>query len=102
MQSIANFSYLTRLSSQCGYLVLNDDGAILASFGDLLYDEVTANTIYKMMITPQSGTLFRKLPWKMSIYFENYYYSVVISSRKIFIVKFRNEPTAMSDESIDS
>ncbi|KRZ13152.1 Beta-1,3-galactosyltransferase 1 [Trichinella zimbabwensis] len=95
MQSIANFSYLTRLPSQCGYLVLNDDGAILASFGDLLYDEVTANTIYKMMITPQSGTLFRKLPWKMSIYFESYYYSVVISSRKIFIVKFRNEPAAM-------
>ncbi|KRX89765.1 Trafficking protein particle complex subunit 4 [Trichinella pseudospiralis] len=29
--SIANFSYLTRLPSQCGYLVLNDDGAILAS-----------------------------------------------------------------------
>ncbi|KRZ61062.1 Trafficking protein particle complex subunit 4, partial [Trichinella nativa] len=75
--SIANFSYLTRLSSQCGYLVLNDDGAILASFGDLLYDEVTANTIYKMMTTPQSGTLFRKLPWKMS--------SIYVLSCKIFI-----------------
>lgn len=47
-----------QISGQTGYLVLNQDGAILSSGGDLENDERTAGNIFKLVA---SGFLFYNL-----------------------------------------
>lgn len=47
-----------QISGQTGYLILNQDGAILSSGGDLENDERTAGNIFKLIV---AGSIFFNL-----------------------------------------
>lgn len=74
-----------------GYMLLNEDGAVLTSSGDLENDEKTAVIIMGLInLTSQIDSKafspeenFKKL----SIVFDTYYYNISLSNRKIHIVK---------------
>lgn len=76
---------------QVGYMLLNEEGAVLTSSGDLENDEKTAVIIMGLInltsqidnkaFSPQEN--FQKL----SIVFDNYSYNICLSNRKIHIVK---------------
>lgn len=74
-----------------GYMLLNEDGAVLTSSGDLENDEKTSMIIMGLInLTSeidskafQPEESFKKL----SIIFERYCYNICLSNRKIHIVK---------------
>lgn len=75
---------------QTGYMVLNEDGAVLSSSGDLENDEKFANSIIGLLNlssqidlnnSPKEG--FKKL----SITYEDHCYVICLSNRKFHIVK---------------
>lgn len=76
---------------QTGYLVLNEEGAVLSSSGDLENDEKTANIIMRLLnFTSQIDTKafqseegFKKL----SITYDDHCYVICLSNRKIHVVK---------------
>lgn len=76
---------------QAGYMLLNEDGAVLTSSGDLENDEKTAVIIMGLInLTSQIDSKafspeenFKKL----SIVFATYCYNICLSNRKIHIVK---------------
>lgn len=76
---------------QVGYMLLNEDGAVLTSSGDLENDEKTAVIIMGLInLTSQIDS--KAFPTvdsfkKLSIVFDNYYYNICISNRKIHLVK---------------
>ncbi|KAG8238514.1 hypothetical protein J437_LFUL016180 [Ladona fulva] len=84
---------LERIPDQVGYLVLNDDGAVVASGGELENDEHMANIITGLVtITDKIDTVafppeesFKKI----SVNFESYSYVVCLSNKKIHVVKRR-------------
>ncbi|XP_044760003.1 ragulator complex protein LAMTOR4 homolog [Coccinella septempunctata] len=79
------------IPGQIGYLILNEDGAVLSSSGELENDERTATIIMDLLtLTPQIDPLgfapeegFKKL----SITYKNHCYVVCLSNRKIHIIK---------------
>ncbi|KAM4747766.1 ragulator complex protein LAMTOR4 [Rhinophrynus dorsalis] len=83
---------LERIPDQMGYLVISEDGGVLASAGDLENDERMAGVIRDMVITACS---FRGLgdqhPFKrMSIVFGEHSFLVTVSGQKIYVVKRQN------------
>lgn len=76
---------------QAGYMLLNEEGAVLSSSGDLENDEKTAVIIMGLInLTSQVDSQafapeesFKKL----SIVFDSYCYIICLSNRKIHIVK---------------
>ncbi|CAH0563735.1 unnamed protein product [Brassicogethes aeneus] len=82
---------MDRKSNQTGYLVLNEEGAVLSSSGELENDEKTANVIMGMInltsqidsvaFPPEEG--FKKL----SIVYDDHCYIVCLSNKKVHIVK---------------
>lgn len=76
---------------QSGYMLLNEEGAVLTSSGDMENDEKTAVIIMGLInLTSQVDTKafspeekFKKL----SLVFDNYYYNICLSNRKIHIIK---------------
>lgn len=76
---------------QTGYMLLNEEGAVLTSSGDLENDEKSAVIIMGLInLTSQidskafaSEESFKKL----FIVFDTYCYNICLSNRKIHIVK---------------
>lgn len=85
---------MDRIPGQVGYLILNEDGAVLASSGDLENDEKSADIIMGIVtLTSQIDSAafpshegFKKL----SIRYDGHSYIVCLSNRKIHIVKKLN------------
>lgn len=73
-----------------GYLVINSDGAVLASAGDLENNENVASMITKMLQTaakiPISGDRTQTFR-RMSLYFADFSLMATVSNQRIFVVK---------------
>lgn len=82
---------MDRIPGQLGYLMLNEDGAVLSSSGELENDEKTADIIMGLItLTSQidanafnTGEGFKKL----SITYDDHCYIICLSNRKIHVVK---------------
>lgn len=87
---------MDRIPGQLGYLLLNEDGAVIASSGELENDEKTADVIMGLVtltsqidpnaFSPDEG--FKKL----SITYDEHCYIICLSNRKIHIVKKQWNP----------
>jgi len=75
-----------KATRQSGSLVLNTDGTIITSTGDLQNDEVTATNIYKLLSTLGSSHL-GDVTTKFSINYTDHSYIVCLANKKINIVK---------------
>ncbi|CDW55654.1 hypothetical protein TTRE_0000392701 [Trichuris trichiura] len=95
-QNPTSFAYLAKVPNQLGYLVLNEDGAILASSGDLLYDQTTAAYIHRMVQVPVATILPNESPSRILVRFDAFFYSIVLSNKKVFVVKIRNGSSSSS------
>ncbi|XP_017785557.1 PREDICTED: ragulator complex protein LAMTOR4 homolog [Nicrophorus vespilloides] len=82
---------MDRIAGQTGYLILNEEGAVVSSAGDLENDEKTAETIMGLVnITSMvdqkafgSDESFKKI----SLTYENHCYIICLSNRRIHVVK---------------
>ncbi|CAD6214784.1 GSCOCG00004215001-RA-CDS [Cotesia congregata] len=82
---------MERIPDQVGYLVLTQDGAVLASGGELENDERAANIITALVtltdkIDPKavsSTDTFNKI----SITYPNHCYIICLSNKKIHVIK---------------
>lgn len=82
---------MEKIADQVGYLLLNEDGAVMSSAGDLENDERTADIIMGILnLTTQIDPIafpsedgFKKL----SITYDDHCYVICLSNRKIHVVK---------------
>ncbi|XP_071838269.1 ragulator complex protein LAMTOR4-like [Apostichopus japonicus] len=86
---------LDHIPDQLGYLVLNEDGAVVSSAGDLENDERTAGILLNMVrlackvqISEEKLDFFKRL----SVIFDNFLYVATISNQKIYISKRKLMP----------
>lgn len=81
---------LDKIPDVQGYLVINSDGAVLASAGDLENNENVASMITKMLQTaakiPISGDRTQTFR-RMSVYFADFSLMATVSNQRIFVVK---------------
>lgn len=86
---------LENVPDQLGYLVLNQEGAVLSSAGDLENDERTARILLNMVrlackvrISEDKLDFFKRL----SVIFDSFLYVATISNHKIYISKRKLMP----------
>lgn len=75
---------------QLGYLLLNEEGAVLTSSGELENDEKTADVIMGLLnlASTVDPTVFPARNFKkLSLTYDQHCYMVCLSNRKIHIVK---------------
>ncbi|KAL9963993.1 hypothetical protein ACROYT_G027559 [Oculina patagonica] len=81
---------LDKIPDVQGYLVLNSDGAVLSSSGDLENEENVATSITKMLQTaakiPISGDRTQTFK-RMSVYYKDFTLMATVSNQKVYIVK---------------
>ncbi|XP_059143964.1 ragulator complex protein LAMTOR4-like [Physella acuta] len=84
-----------RIPDALGYLVLNEEGAVLNSGGHLENDEVTANkitklvhTAYKIPVTSDKKDVLRRI----SVILDDVVFMVTVSQHKIFVCKKHYNP----------
>ncbi|XP_078612588.1 ragulator complex protein LAMTOR4-like [Branchiostoma floridae x Branchiostoma japonicum] len=85
---------LDRVPDQVGYLVMNEDGAVMASSGELENDEAAAGVIMKMVdvaLRLQTGTDKQEPFKRLSVIYDEHMYMVTISNQKIYVSKRTNE-----------
>ncbi|XP_021699205.1 ragulator complex protein LAMTOR4 homolog [Aedes aegypti] len=78
---------------QIGYLIMSEDGAVLASGGEMENDEQSANIISGLLTLTESvdPAVFKKRSCKkISIVYEEHSYTICLSNKKIYVVKRRN------------
>ncbi|KAH8317195.1 ragulator complex protein LAMTOR4 homolog [Drosophila bipectinata] len=76
--------------NQIGYLILKDDGAVLESGGELKNDERSANVIMGLLNLTESidePFMPNSSCERITIDYEQHYYSICMSNRRIYIVK---------------
>ncbi|XP_022916589.1 ragulator complex protein LAMTOR4 homolog [Onthophagus taurus] len=84
---------MDNIPDQLGALLLNEEGAVLSSSGQLENDEKSANII--MGILSLTSTLDPKaFPAdqgfkKLSIFYEDHCYAICLSNRRVHVVKRR-------------
>ncbi|XP_064456602.1 ragulator complex protein LAMTOR4-like [Ornithodoros turicata] len=90
------YSWMEKIPDQIGFLVLNSDGGVVNSGGELENEERVAEIIHKMVYGIDMKDLLpsdRKDNFRrMSIHFGNYYYAVTLSNQKIFVSKRKYNP----------
>ncbi|KAJ7392794.1 Ragulator complex protein lamtor4 [Desmophyllum pertusum] len=81
---------LDKIPDAQGYLVINSDGAVLASSGDLEMKRTLPATITRMLQTaakiPISGDRTQTFK-RMSVYYRDFTLMATVSNQKIFVVK---------------
>ncbi|KAK8786421.1 late endosomal/lysosomal adaptor, MAPK and MTOR activator 4 [Amblyomma americanum] len=84
-------SWMEKVPDQVGFLVLNVDGGVVSSGGELENEERIGEIIRKMVYCADKRDL---LPAdnsdsinRMSIYLGKYYYVVALSNQRIYISK---------------
>ncbi|XP_070538587.1 ragulator complex protein LAMTOR4-like [Ptychodera flava] len=87
---------LERIPDQLGYLVINEEGAVMASSGELENDEKMAGVIMNMVhlaskvqLTPEKSDPFKRL----SVVYDTYMYVVTISNHKVYVCKRKYLPS---------
>lgn len=93
-----NIQSLLTMPDQMGLLVLNESGGVISSYGDLSNDEQAANalmgmvkTAWKVHLGPRSKKKSDKTNVaKLSIIFDDYWYSATVSSGYVYVIKRRS------------
>ncbi|XP_002736166.1 ragulator complex protein LAMTOR4-like [Saccoglossus kowalevskii] len=87
---------LERIPDQLGYLVIHEDGAVIASSGELENDEKTAGIIMNMVhmasrvqLSPDRNDPFKRL----SVVFDTYMFVITISNHKVYVCKRKYLPS---------
>ncbi|CAF0727045.1 unnamed protein product [Adineta ricciae] len=82
-----------------GYIVLNADGFVEHSHGDLQNDEAVANLIYKMVLCavkvsvhPTKQMSFERI----TVSDDQYFYCISCANNRIYAVKRRQESSTMA------
>ncbi|KAK9744783.1 hypothetical protein QE152_g7469 [Popillia japonica] len=90
---------------QLGYLLLNEEGAVLSSAGELENDEKTADIIMGLLTLASTvdPTVFPVRSFKtLSLTYDQHCYMVCLSNRKIHIVKKSlNIPTSTNELTVN-
>ncbi|XP_054713122.1 ragulator complex protein LAMTOR4-like [Uloborus diversus] len=92
---MSSFS-IDKVHHQVGYLIMNEAGGVIASGGELEYNEAMASIFYQMVKGADKGILslsdnengFKKL----SITYDDHFYVVAVSNKKIHVVKRKYYP----------
>uniref|UniRef100_X1Z4D0 Late endosomal/lysosomal adaptor and MAPK and MTOR activator 4 n=1 Tax=Capitella teleta TaxID=283909 RepID=X1Z4D0_CAPTE len=91
---------IERIPDSLGYLILNEDGAVLGSGGDLVNDEQTADRIINLVrsavkLSCTSSMHDRHMAnfKKMSVLWEDFLYAIAISNHKVYVSKRHNIPS---------
>ncbi|EPB70119.1 Sybindin-like family protein [Ancylostoma ceylanicum] len=79
-----NFSFLSKIPDQCGYLVFSD-GAVVKSDGELSNREGLMHVVEKIVSVPNtmSGTRFNQL----TVSYSDHFYTIAQSGKYTFVVK---------------
>ncbi|XP_044253387.1 ragulator complex protein LAMTOR4 homolog [Tribolium madens] len=80
---------MDKIPGQTGYLVLNEEGAVLSSSGDLENDEKSAVVIMGLinLTSHIDKAAFEEGFKKLSINYDKHCYIICLSNRKVHIVK---------------
>ena len=86
---------MNNIPGQLGYLVLNDDGAVVTSQGDLINDEKTAKVFMQMVQIAWKINLGDKRTnvKRLSLIFTDHIFLATVSNGKIYIVKKAYSPS---------
>lgn len=92
-----NIQSLLTIPDQMGLLVLNESGGVISSQGDLSNDEQAANALMGMVKTAWKVHLGARSKKngemgnvaKLSIIFDDYWYSATVSNGYVYIIKRR-------------
>ncbi|CAK8677224.1 unnamed protein product [Clavelina lepadiformis] len=89
------------IPDQLGYLILNEDGAVLSSHGDLINDEKTAKVFMRMVQIAWKVKLCeeQRSVQRLSLIFSNHILLATVSNGKIYIVKKAYVPEQADSES---
>lgn len=81
---------LDKIPDVQGYLVINSDGAVLTSSGDLENDENVAGAITKMLQAAAKIPMSRDKTQtfnRMSVYFKDFTLMATVANQRILVVK---------------
>ncbi|XP_055937960.1 ragulator complex protein LAMTOR4-like isoform X1 [Argiope bruennichi] len=87
-----------KVNHQVGFMIIHEKGGLISSGGELEYNEALADLFYKMV---KEGTDKRLLTLseneggfkKLTVQFEDHFYVVAVSNKKIHVVKRKYYPT---------
>ncbi|KAH8349742.1 hypothetical protein KR084_005152 [Drosophila pseudotakahashii] len=91
--------------NQIGYLILKEDGAVLESGGELKNDEHSANVIMGLLNLTESideSFMPNSSCERITIDYEQHYYSICMSNRRIYIVKISKSQNAVTTTTTSS
>lgn len=89
---------MDRVANQLGYLILQVDGTVHASFGELANNEHIATIISNLVTIAKSIPPHDEKFKKISIVYSDFTYSVCLSNNRIHIAKLRRS-TVQSNNS---
>jgi predicted regulator of Ras-like GTPase activity (Roadblock/LC7/MglB family) len=75
-----------KVDGYLGHLVLKQDGAILASGGDLENDEKTASALLKVVSSATKGDFGTEVE-RISVNYAEHSYVIVSTNQKIHVIK---------------
>ncbi|CAG5045998.1 unnamed protein product [Parnassius apollo] len=95
---------MEKIPDQTGYLILTEDGAVLESAGELENDERIATIIIDLIslsntVDPLAFGPNEKFK-KISITYDDHWYAICISNKKIYVVKRSITPAATEGNAI--
>ncbi|CAK1580330.1 unnamed protein product [Parnassius mnemosyne] len=95
---------MEKIPDQTGYLILTEDGAVLESAGELENDERIATIIIDLIslsntVDPLAFGPNEKFK-KISITYDDHWYAICISNKKIYVVKRSISPAAAEGNAI--
>ncbi|KAK2171410.1 hypothetical protein NP493_1071g00064 [Ridgeia piscesae] len=86
---------IDRIPDSAGHIVMKEDGAVVASGGDLENDEVMADQLMrltrlslKVLQSSNSSANFRRL----SVIWDDFQYVITVSNHRVFVCKRRPDP----------
>ena len=85
---------MDNIPGQLGYLILNDEGAVVTSHGDLINDEKTAKVFMQMVRIAWKIKLDGKRTnvKRLSLIFSDHIFLATVSNGKTYIVKKAYSP----------
>ena len=87
------------ITDSLGYQIINEDGAVLFSGGELEYNEAFAAAIMKIVTNISGSDVGLTEPIKrMNVIFSDYSLNICLSNRKVHVIKKRFEPPTTAEE----
>ena len=98
-----NLSQLEAIPNQLGYLVLNEEGALIYSHGELENDSATAKVISRMVKIAWNVKMDNSMSstQSLSLNFANFVFVVTVSNNKILVVKKQTTTKEQIEKLID-